>query len=81
MCNLFKHKVIKKVAWVGKSGREYPYNKYQKEGTRRLPDVDLPYTVQVEKSQLFKCCEVCDCEKADTVEIIHEDIRIPRGEN
>lgn len=77
-CNLFKHKVEVPINYVGADGVLYPYNEYLKIGTKYLPGSAYPCTVQYEKRQLFKCCEVCDCDKINSEEIIHVFMRSDR---
>ena len=69
-CNLFKLKKEIATHYVGKSGKEYIKDEYSNHGQGNfyrgfldLPKDDYPYSVKYEIKPLYKCCELCDCEK------------------
>jgi hypothetical protein len=79
MCNLKKYKTEMPTHYVGKTGNEYPiedYNNHGWEGIKTisvqniglvskkdLPNNEYPYYIKYKTKYMFKCCEVCNCEK------------------
>jgi hypothetical protein len=79
MCNLKKYKKEIPTHYVGISGKEYPIEDYNNHGwggiktinilnvglvsKKDLPHDEYPYSIKHKTEYMFKCCEVCNCEK------------------
>lgn len=70
VCSLHKYTKSTPTHWVGKDGVEYPIDGWMnwgggqtKNGKKDLPEDGYPYGVKYKTEQLYKCCQLCDCEK------------------
>lgn len=65
-CVLYSKKTEKAVAYVGRTGNEYPFNEYINGSTgqckllKPLPLDEYPYTVRFEAIPYYKCCLLCE---------------------
>ncbi len=67
-CTLYKYVKVTATHWVGKTGNEYPKDDFINLGTKPmglkkdLPLDEYPYTVKYKTEQMFRCCDLCNCE-------------------
>jgi hypothetical protein len=79
MCNLKNYKTEIPTHYVGTKGNEYPIEEYNNHGwggiktlnvqnvglvsKNDLPHDEYPYSIKYRTEYMFKCCEVCNCDK------------------
>lgn len=72
VCSLYKYKSKTATHWVGKTGNEYPKDKYINHGWggikkkwMDLPADEYPYSIKYKTELMFKCCQLCSCQGKD----------------
>lgn len=68
-CQFYKYTKEVATHYVGKSGKEYPIDKYANWGggvaiysKEDLPREDYPYTYKYDVKYEWQCCNKCNCE-------------------